>query len=603
MNKLFAFLLVWIGVVTFSFSQEQTQLTILDKDDHTPLMYCNVGVKNKKVGGITNSDGKIRITVQENDTLLVSYIGYNKKQVPVSNWVKNKTIYLQKINYKLSEVTVLPDKDYLYDIMLKCRKKMRLNTKQQTSKTYYTIETKANDTIIEFLEAYYNAYFNGLSIDNLKFKQGRFGLGIVARRYFVTMSTSRAISSINLLKNNQHFPFIPTQCNKRKLKKYFDFHLIGMTKDYFEIAFEAQKKRAFNGVIFLSKKDFDVMKLSLNIENTHQHPFVSIFQSSADKLSPLNLSLNYQFNLINNQTYIDLIHFDYSFKYFSNRKSSVLNYKEAVLNINSKSTLYFYDYEKEFILPYFEFDQSFGDYYSMAGVPYNPVFWYIQTPKIQFSDKQQKGLDYLVKNGRLVNYKKLNSKQMNVGGLTEEDRFFNYEYHFWSKSKRLILPAVVRKEKDSNNPFNFFNFKAQLLLDITDCTDSLHCQSFAVFDPLSSDYYLPKDSVTNAFMNIYFDIYEIERRKMQTALNQSHLNLYQIDSLYQKTLDKIEQQTSVYFKEVKEGACTRKFKKWNQYVIDELGIDNVTMSIEYWIRKRKEKEKREKKRVKVKEQH
>jgi hypothetical protein len=104
---------------------------------------------------------------------------------------------------------------------------------------------------------------------------------------------------------------------------------------------------------------------------------------------------------------------------------------------------------------------------------------------------------------------------------------------------------------------------------------SFSCKSYAVFDEKKSHFHLPDETETKAFMNIFFDLCEIERRKMEHTLSNAAFTVKQIDSVYYVNLGNMKKITSKYLEEVKLGKNKRAFSKWNAYVVENLGIDNV----------------------------
>src|SRR6185295_213680 len=118
-------------------------------------------------------------------------------------------------------------------------------------------------------------------------------------------------------------------------------------------------------------------------------------------------------------------------------------------------------------------------------------------------------------------------------------------------------------------------FDVGIFLDINESGNSFSHFSATVFDPFESYYHTEPDSLTDCFMNICFDIYEIERGKLERVLANFTFNKSQIDSLYQQTEKKAEAETQRYFKEVQHGKNFTILKKWNKYVLENLGIDNM----------------------------
>ncbi|MDD2634034.1 MAG: carboxypeptidase-like regulatory domain-containing protein [Bacteroidales bacterium] len=583
MNKILTILLLCFTL--FVYSQEKVTITVLDKNDKQPLAFCNVWIKGTNNGTITNEDGKVVLGLNSNDIIIFSYIGYQQKECSYANLIKNKRVYLNKDTYKLSEVIVSADNDYLFDIILACREKTLQNTEITTSRAYFNVETKANDTILEFLECYYNAKFEGLSLKSLKYKHGRCGLRTVQDNYFLTMNTSKSIANISIIENYGNFPFIPLQLNKRKLKKYFKLIYLGGTDEYLKIGFESKRIDCFSGVVYIDNNN-DILKLSLHIKDTHMHPFISMYgegNENPDKLSRLNLNLNFKFAKYENKNYVEVIYFNYAFTYFSDR-SITIDKKKTVRDINSQCLLYCYNYNKNFILPYIDINHDMGDYYNISMIPYNNTFWKYHDGNISFINHQRNKFNTLI-DGRILNsFHLINETEMSLFGDTLDNHFFRNMVYRWNKNKRVAILGVPQVSYLSNEEYNShtFNLKCQILLDVTDCVDSLHCRSYTIYDSHNTYYYFPQDSISNAFVNIYFDIYEIERRKMQNKFDANSFSHAEIDSIYHKTLSDTDSITSKYVKEVKRGKNTVNFNKWNQYIIDELGIDNISMSIESW---------------------
>lgn len=99
---------------TVSFSQKDTIVSKLSGsvyNSETRLPMSNVHVINttKIKGTTTDGNGLFEITAKVNDTLLISYLGFETIKVKVSNdWVKNKSskIYLTEKAYALEEIVV-----------------------------------------------------------------------------------------------------------------------------------------------------------------------------------------------------------------------------------------------------------------------------------------------------------------------------------------------------------------------------------------------------------------------------------------------------------------------------------------------------------------
>jgi len=54
-------------------------------DEHVTLPGATITVKNEKKGTYTDMDGKFEISINENDTLIVGFIGLESKEVVITS--------------------------------------------------------------------------------------------------------------------------------------------------------------------------------------------------------------------------------------------------------------------------------------------------------------------------------------------------------------------------------------------------------------------------------------------------------------------------------------------------------------------------------------
>jgi hypothetical protein len=120
-----------------------------------------------------------------------------------------------------------------------------------------------------------------------------------------------------------------------------------------------------------------------------------------------------------------------------------------------------------------------------------------------------------------------------------------------------------------------YEFSIQILLDINPLDSSFACKSFTIFDLGKTFYHLKTTEYSNTFINIYFDICEIERRKMEEKLKRNNKSISEIETIYHSTLSDIENITNQYKKEVQRGNNIKMLRKWNNYVLENLGINNI----------------------------
>ncbi|MBT3207363.1 MAG: hypothetical protein HN704_15665 [Bacteroidetes bacterium] len=572
----------------WSFSQDNIQATVKDAKTKEPLQYCNIVIKSSGKGTITNADGVFNISVDSaKDSLQFYYMGYEIKTISAVQLLQMNEIFLQKKDFEIQEITVYTDNDYLYEILKKCRKNLKNNKTEHVSKVYYGLETQSKGKPIELVECYYNGHFTGTNIDELRFKNGRTGHASKTENYFLTLNSSKAFTLINLTSQNGYFPFIPLQFAKRRMKRKFNLEMENQDENMYIINFSPYKNQQdyFSGKVWIEKGTFRLLKIDLSVENTNKHPFLPLFQFNSIHKVSFNISKAYK--KIGNETVPEYINFKYSFKYktdLDKAKTTAQLHNEIDRDISSKGIIYFYDFDKPFILPYFEYDNNFSDYRKMSFIPYNEIFWN-NNNKLLLTEKQKENLGFFSQEGSLVNYREGNFGSNFLVLPIFDASFFLYKYYFWDATNRIQLVSDLHENKNNSRQLinnlsfqrEFYNFKVQILLDICSLNDTLQCKSYTVFDQNQTYFHLPTDSSTNPFINIYFDIYEIERRKMQKKLNSEIFTIDQIDSYYELTLENLDKISEQYLDEVQMGKNQNSFEKWNKYILDRLGINNIEM--------------------------
>ena len=587
--RIWLIIILFITLIFDGLSQDILNLKIIDSSTKDALAYCNISFIGTTEGRISNSEGVFIIKNNEGyDSIRISYIGYKPAMLAVDNINDGDIIKLYKTNFTLTELTIHADNEYLYDLINKIRKKLLKNKIPYSAKVYYGIESQTKEIPLELLECFYNGEISGEHINSLTYKNGRVGLASVDGNYFENFNTAKAISKINILHKSSIYPILPFQLGKRKLKKYYKLVAYTTKDNIIKIDFTPyNSKEYFSGTMWINPKENTLLKLELNAKKTIKHPFLPMH--SFDKISNVSLKIIKYYKTEGHQSLIDHIYFEYGLAYKSVRSKNDSSQRIIERNISSKGIIRIYDYNNTFIIPYFDYPPNlyYGDYYKMSFIPYNALFWK-SNQSIALSNEQKQKLDFFSSKGKLVNYRDGNYGDNFIKRIrnnsTKETGHFEFYYSFWNKDKRI----AIKKDIKQNKPYNsknegpiikrdLYNIEAQLLLDITRINDSLDFKSYSVFDSYKTFYRLPIDSITNALINIYLDIYEIKRTKMQTELEATKWTLQQADSIYQQSNTDIKELTKKYIEEVQMGKNTVEFEKWNKYVLDNLGIDNLKL--------------------------
>lgn len=224
----------------------------------------------------------------------------------------------------------------------------------------------------------------------------------------------------------------------------------------------------------------------------------------------------------------------------------------------------------------------------MSVIPYNKVFW-DNNNMLVLTQKQKESIGFFTDYGMLVNFSEGRYGKEFLALTHYDSSLYQNFYTFWDSATRFSLNrnlpqnrAYSQKQINKSilaGQYDLDLLNIQLLLDVSKVGTSYYTQSYTVFDERKSQFHYPDEPETRAFLNIFFDLCEIERREMQKSLESSTFTETQIDSVYFATIGKMKRVTRKYLGEVNLGKDKRALKSWNSVVVRSLGIDNVKIFI------------------------
>ncbi|HEU4553433.1 MAG TPA: TonB-dependent receptor, partial [Chitinophaga sp.] len=80
---------------------------VLDAQDHTPLLGVTIAVKGTSHGTTTGDNGRFTLQAPAGSTLVITYVGYDTQEQPVTAGVSSYTINLAKSSKNLNEIVVV----------------------------------------------------------------------------------------------------------------------------------------------------------------------------------------------------------------------------------------------------------------------------------------------------------------------------------------------------------------------------------------------------------------------------------------------------------------------------------------------------------------
>lgn len=540
----------------------------LDKETKEPVAFATILNRTTGNGTVSNLDGYFRVMIRdETDSIVVSMVGYKRQQLVPAAGKSFYEVFLEQHVYQLQSVKIVADDSYLYRLMEDCRKKRQ--PANFTAKTYYELRSFSGGMQVELLECLYNANISGYDITELEIKAGRFALQKSDNGLFISLESSKAIVMHKLFRSDNYFPRSPLELSWKKMKKEYRLRLIHKyVQDNDSVYVVECQPRDTTGIFFKTTVWVDPMKKNIlrvdyECSNAGYHPFLPLERT--DSILNVDMHISKKFTEENGNMSFSHIDFFYDVEYKNPRK----NYK-----VSTRAVLFIHDREKGFDLPHFDFSgPGISDYRKINAIPYNPSLW---------SDHEMK-MNYRAHENNLFfeDKQSLTSSMLFAPAGNLRQNLLKYPYVRWS-SKRIgfgkyLVDSTTNSPRDGIFISSFYNLSVKIFLDINFVDDSLQVTTVTILDPYESYYRLPVDNKVLCFINIYFDLVELERRSLEAEIKRSAGDVGSINRLYERSKKQIEFMRTTYFNEVQRGNNTVKMSNWNKKVVEQLGIDNMRM--------------------------
>jgi hypothetical protein len=577
----YLFLLITIKLlISFNISAQTIfEGCILDKNTKIPLSYATIIFKNNHIGTISNNDGRFKVIIKKkllSDTIQFSYIGYINKNISCSGMKKNDTIYLTRDVLNIKEVIVIAkDNDYIYKVLYKVIKKYRTLNKIRQSKLYVSLESTENNVPLENVEAFYNSKLslkNGLIELNLK--NGRFGQN--KNFQFYSLNTTDILSDFDIFsrKKSQILPFNPGNLSCKKLKKIYNLKFefcSECTNNNVLISFipKYNDEKYFSGKILLNIENLTVYSIKLLIKNSKTNIFKPINKNHVVNLKNVVLTISY------NPVYpteIQHILFNYTIDY------KTTNWK----TINTKSLFLFYDYNTLFNTPYFTKNIKFqNDYERMFAHSFSNDFWKVNC-KLPQNIETINAYNYFKTKGYLINFD---------NNITDSlKKSLNFPIKFWNNKNRILWKDLNFNSSDFNidesditnvhakkTISDFYNIDVLFYLDMfIDINGNTKYITKTIFNTNNSYYFLKHDSNTLTYINLVFDIYEIQKQKMDSLLKNVK-NYNKAKDICNNQFEIAKNIVRNLTQETNRGNNISNLVKWNEKINKIIEIDNLLL--------------------------
>jgi hypothetical protein len=243
--------------------------------------------------------------------------------------------------------------------------------------------------------------------------------------------------------------------------------------------------------------------------------------------------------------------------------------------VTTSAIVYAYDFDHRFQLPFFRFSNtSTGDYKKINAIPYNAYFWK-HNDELKLNTQHNENERFYAQPNAVTNTTIFEENQYLDRGMLE------FPYVRWSKKRMYFRGQANSSAQDIASITGTlsvpYRLNGKLFLDINPYPDTLQIVTAAIFDPYDSFYRLPLDNTAHCFINLYFDLVEIHRRKLEEAIARSDKKTATIEQIYKKSQANLDGFTRQFFTDVEGGKERGSMLKWNKLVFEQLKVDNMDL--------------------------
>ena len=554
-------------IIVFSLNAQENNSSLLQKIslyssvDSLPIKNVLVTIVDSNYKTITNEEGVFEIqNYKAEDKIILNKAGIFSDTLDANELENNNVFYIKTFVDKIN--TDEFSEEDLAKLIFEIRKTR--NFKHHKSKGYVYTEGIKNGRQMEVSEVYHNVTLTDYEVEYLDLKNGRIAslnhdsiehmqLVILAERFLhydmfskgdFKMKTPLNFSKKELL---NHYHMIPIQRN-----------IIG-TDTILKLRIEKKKleERLFNAVFWIDLESGQMLKHRLEIESKTMYKD-SEKSHYKEKISKEQIEMDYTY--INGSmlpSFTDI----YVSKYYKDTN-------DVKTTFEIKTALVLYDYQNPFQPPFInEFEDKSSTYQIMSPCFYDEFFW-----------KNNCQLKYANNNARNRFFKqyyvnKMNSdKFVEFGGNVVKPRFIPWSYDRLVLTYDNIYPSGRYAE---NADAHVFKFAIQSYLDINTYNDSTIAFSKLVYNTEESYYGYEISLKTQVFFNIYFDFLEVRRREFVKEINEKKLSEEEIKNIHLRFMKENEALRIKLFRDIERGNNEEQLKEWNEYILKELGINNI----------------------------
>ncbi|MEX1132192.1 MAG: carboxypeptidase-like regulatory domain-containing protein [Flavobacteriales bacterium] len=558
--------LIPLGCLLAGTLAAQAPLTcrVVDAEERSALPYATVQVQGTTRGTISNAEGRFQLPVlAPQDSIRITYVGYRTVVLPFSALRNGGDVPLHRATVQLATAEVRPGED-LYDRVLAASAWL-WNAPAVKSKLFFGMETHSEDQPVEVLQAYYSANFRAAMLTGLDFQQGRVGITPKNDRHFINFNTARAFALLDIHAKVGAFPSSPfAHRNARSLKKDHQAEWVSVGSgpdgvDHVRVVPRGDPRMGFTLDLWLKAGTAQVRSLELSCTDCVQHPFVPLLPGGRIDA----VDMRYEQTWSTSAPYLpEVMELEYHTTYSGN------GFQES---FHTQAVMHAFDLGSPFIPTLFPWTAGLEEYRMIAWMPENPAFWQRMSPPLP-TERQLRDQAFIAENDVRAS-----------AWYNEQEREYDLLrpiHTAWSPDARLDLGHVQRTWAPRANGLpdpNKVELKAYLYLALDTTGRELQHYSMAVFDEMRSIHAAPAKPWTRAFLNIYFDLCELERRRMEQALNEPGVDVERARMIHTVHSKRLSDNLDDLMAQTRKGQARTALTSWNEKVEEALGINNFVL--------------------------
>jgi hypothetical protein len=444
---------------------------------------------------------------------------------------------------------------------------------KDSAQAYFELRSFLEAEQVELVEAYFHLKQGAFGPLSTTLKTGRFALYPYDNRYFASHATANALLAFNLREASPLYPFSPFNVGKRP-QKYFRFLLSDSVQTsaldtLLEIKFfpKVADGKSFSGTAWLNPRTNELVQVFLSCQHCVQQPFIALFHT--DSLQNIDFQLQCAYGKRDNGAALEHLKAFYDITYLSSIRETNTN----IGHYHGEASIQVYTPQTNTMQPHFDFLEGVDIYRKIMAFPYSAAYW-AQNPAPYPTESQ-------AKRNQLFYQKATISNELIAKRSIRHNRIFEHPFIPWSTQRVLLreeLPENIgQPNKQMTDISPLYKLEVQLFYDLLETKDSLVLLSSCVIDPYQTYYKLSVDPTVNCFINMYFDLCEIERRKFELVCRKEVLTPQRVDAIYKDTKRVLDEVLSDFLAQVDRGQSRKAMLKWNEVIMAELGIDNLVL--------------------------